>query len=159
MARHIHALAAPIGMAVALLGAFAAPAAAAPPGAIPVFCALGAGIDFEQVFTCRRADTRASFTSIPAGLYFHVTDIHITPNNASLTGTFAALIGRDDADEFPTFPSVDFFGSADRVNALHFTTPYIILHEGESLSVANSSISSFPIDVYVAGYLAAQVSP
>jgi hypothetical protein len=45
------------------------------------------------------------------------------------------------------------------VNALHFTTPYIILHEGESLAVANLSYSHYAIDVYVAGYLATVVAP
>jgi hypothetical protein len=146
----------------ASLGLFvgAAPTAtAAPPGAIPVFCARGVAVDVEQIFTCRRADTRGTFMSVPAGMHFHVTDIHTVPNYAVLTGSFAALIGRDDADEFPTFPSLDITGTADRVNALHFTTPYIILHEGESLAVANFSHSDYAIDVYVAGYLATQVSP
>lgn len=155
----IRALTSPIALAAVLITSVVPPAAAAPPGAIPVFCVRGAGVNFEQIFTCRRADTRASFSSVPAGLHFHVTDIHVTPNNAALTGSFGALIGRDDADEFPTYPSLDITGSADRVNALHFTTPYIILNEDESLAVANFSISDFPIDVYVAGYLATTVSP
>jgi hypothetical protein len=155
----IRLLMAPIALAAIIAMNAVPPAAAAPPGAIPVFCARGAGVDWEQTFTCRRADTRASFSSVPAGLHFHVTDIHVTPNNAALTGSFGALIGRDDADDFPTYPSIDITGSADRVNALHFTTSYIILHEGESLAVANFSMSDFPIDVYVAGYLATKVSP
>jgi len=159
MRKCIRSHAAPIAVAALILAGVVAPAAAAPPGAIPVFCAGGAGVTFEQVFNCRRADTRATFSAVPAGLHFHVTDIHVVPNWAVLTGSFAALVGRDDGDEFPTYPSIDITGSADRVNALHFSTPYIVLHEGESLAVANFSISDYAIDVYVAGYLATTVSP
>lgn len=131
--------------------ALGAPSAAAQ--VIPVFCARGAGIGFEQPFTCRRADTRASFTSVPAGMHLHVMHVHATPNNASTSGSFATLVGRDDADEFPTYPSFDMRGSAAVVNALRFRTPYVILREGETLSVANFDQSAFPVDTYVSGFL------
>ena len=143
----------------ALLMVSTEPATAAPPGAVPFFCSRSVGVGFEQPVSCRRADTRASFTSVPEGLFFHVTDIHITRNNAATTGYFAALIGRDDVSDFPTYPRIDFTGEAIGVNALHFTTPYIILRAGETLSVANFASSELSIDVYISGYLATTVAP
>lgn len=140
----------------AALGALLALAWLAPRAAaetVPVFCARSAGVGFEQPFSCRRADTRASFTSVPAGMHLHVVQLHATPNNASTSGVFATLVGRDDADAFPTFPSLDVRGDAETVNALRFRTPYVILHEGETLSVANFDISEFPVDTYVSGFL------
>jgi hypothetical protein len=141
---------------LAALLCVAACAALAPRAAaqtVPVFCARGAGIGFEQPFSCRRADTRTSFTSVPAGMHLHVMHLHATPNNASTSGAFAMLVGRDDGDEFPTFPSLDMNGGATTVNALRFRTPYVILNEGETLSVANFEHSDFPVDTYVSGFL------
>lgn len=144
---------------VPLLLALAAPAAAAPPGAIPAFCETGIGVGGEAVLTCRRADTRAQFTNVPGGLFLHVTDIHVTRNNIATTGSFAVLIGRDDTSDFPTYPSLDITGGPIGVNAISFTTPYIVLAQGESLAIANFESSDFPIDVYVSGYLASSVAP
>jgi len=142
------------GLAALLaLGSCAGIAPRAAAQVVPVFCARGAGVGFEQPFSCRRADTRASFTSVPAGMHLHVMQLHATPNNASTAGSFAMLVGRDDADEFPTFPSLDVTGNASTVNALQFRTPYVILREGETLSVANFEISEFPVDTYVSGFL------
>lgn len=159
MAGCIRSLVTPLVLAGVLLGSGAPTTHAAPSDAIPVFCYQGCGVGFEQIISCRRADTRVSFTTVPAGLYLHVTDLHVVPNNSALTGPFAVLVGRDDATAFPDIPDVKIFGSADRVNALHFSTPRIILREDESLAVANLSISSFPIDVYVSGYLSSRVAP
>jgi len=134
-------------------------ALAAPPGAVPVSCYTGVGAGFESNLFCLRADTRASFTEVPEGLFLHVTDIHITRNSSASEGSFAALIGRDDLDDFPTSPRLDITGYPIGVYAINFTTPYIVLHGGEILAVANFESSDFPIDVYVGGYLAAVVAP
>jgi hypothetical protein len=139
-----------------LLGALPS-AWAAPPGAIPFYCYEGVGIGFEAVISCRRADTRALFSTVPAGMVLHVTDIVMDPNNASTTGTLSALIGRDDTTAFPDDPSVGLLGFPTQ--SLHFTTPHIVLRAGESLSIAAFAASTAPIDVRVSGYLAATASP
>ena len=126
-------------------------------GEIPVFCTTGAGVGFEQVLTCRRAETRASFSSVPDGMFLHVTDVSITRNNVATTGSFAALIGRDDAGAFPTYPNLDLTGRPIGVHALHFRAPHIVLRAGESLAIANFAESDFSVDVYVSGFLAPSV--
>lgn len=146
-----------LGAGLAGLCALCAGASAAPPGAIPFHCVDGAGAGFESIVTCRRSDSRASFTTIPAGMFLHITDIVVNPNNAATVGTFKALLGRDDADAFATSPSVDLIGSPTQV--LHFSTPYLVFREGETMSLHNYASSDFPIDLRLSGYLAPTASP
>ena len=56
-------------------------------------------------------------------------------------------------------PYFQVSGEASRVNALHFTTPYIVLEAGESLGVVTNSNSDFPVNVQISGYLAGVVAP
>lgn len=125
---------------------------------VPVFCSEGAGVGREKGFVCRRADTRATITTVPAGMFFHVTDLHALPNNSATEGSFAASVGRDDASAFPAAPNIDLTGRAENVNPLRFRTPHIVLREGESLALANFATSAFPVDAYVAGYLSPRVT-
>lgn len=136
-------------------------AVAAPKGATPVFCTVTANYnETVQVTLCRRATERVSFfTAVPPGNYLHVTDVWATPNFAVLTGAFRVTIGRYTGGSFPGSPSFRFSGEAANVNALHFTTPYIVLDEGESLAVFTNPVSDFPLNLYISGYLAGIVAP
>lgn len=124
---------------------------------MPVFCSTGVGTGGESVLSCRRADGRASFSTVPEGYHLHVTDLVATRNNAATSGTFAVLIGRDDGDDFPGNPNVDLTGSALEVSHLRTKTPRIVLEEGESLAAANFPSSDFPVDVRASGFLARAV--
>lgn len=130
----------------------AAVAAEPPEDSIPFNCVDAAGVGFESEIICRDARTGAAVTPVPAGLYLFVTDVVVVPNNAATTGIFKALVGRSDATAFPGTPSIDLIGSPSQT--LHFTTPYLVLREGETLSVANFASSAFPIDIRISGYLA-----
>jgi hypothetical protein len=135
-----------------LLGAVDARAGAAPPAdAVPFLCVSGVGVAFEATLTCRRADSGVIITPVPTGLYLHVTDIVVNPNNIATSGVFTGSIGRDDASDYPNTPSLDLIGAPTQ--QLHFTTPYLVLRGGEQLAVRNDASSLFPIDVRVSGFL------
>jgi hypothetical protein len=139
--------------ALAALLAITAIAPGATAEIVPVFCARAAAAGAENPFTCRRADTRASFASVPAGMYLHIMNVHAVPNTTSTAGAFAGLVGRDDADLFPTFPSVAVTGGATSVNALRLRVPAVVLHEGETLSLSNFAHSDFAVDAHASGFL------
>jgi hypothetical protein len=124
---------------------------------ISVACVRGAQPDTESLFTCTRGDTRAAFTAVPDGMYLHLLDFQLTPNDDSTAGAFSSLIGRDDADDFPTHPSIHVTSRALGSKALHFRTPPIILREGESLALSNLAHSQVPIGAYVSGFLSETV--
>jgi hypothetical protein len=161
MATPLRSLARALVVAGSFLVGSAPPAAAAPPGAIPVFCTVTASYDVTvQVTVCRRATERVSyFAAVPAGSFLHATDVVATPNLATLTGAFRVTIGRYTAGSFPGSPSFRISGEASQVNSLHFTTPYIVLDEGESLAVYTGTESDFPVNLFISGYLASVVAP
>jgi hypothetical protein len=140
------------------IGSAQAETESTPANALPVYCETSVGIGFENQFSCRRADTDETVLPVPAGQYLIITDIHITRNNVSTTGIFAVIIGVDDGDEFPTRPRLDITGTPIGVHQMSFTAPYIVLEEGESLAIHNSSESDFPIDAYVSGFLVDDVT-
>lgn len=140
-------------MAIAIIvAAQAAMAAEAPEDSIQFHCMDAAGIDFESEITCRDSRTGAAITPVPAGFYLFVTDIVVAPDNTAAAGTFNAIPGRSDTSPLPAVPSLDLLGSPSQ--QLQFTTPYIVLREGEMLAVANSTSSDFPIDIRISGHLA-----
>jgi hypothetical protein len=133
-------------------------ALAAPPGAIPVYCAGTALEGEERLLTCRRADTRAVVTPVPADMFLHITDILVNPNNVATSGVYSLVVGRDDAGEYPGLPYVDLLGEA--AGSYHFSTPYLVFRNGEDIaSRAVPSSQLLAIDVRASGYLASQVSP
>ena len=143
-----------------LLGAvLPAGSAAAPPGAVPVFCDVRASKGVEEVLSCRRPDTGASFTAVPSGQYLHVTDLLANRNTLADTGDFYLTLGRDDGGSYPAEPKIDLSGIPTETKTLHFRTPVIVLGEGESLVAYTDSSSDFPLNLYVTGYLATSVSP
>ncbi|AKS41520.1 hypothetical protein [Wenzhouxiangella marina] len=131
---------------------------AAPPGAVPVYCTGVAFQASESNLTCRRGDTRATVSTVPEGMFLHITDIVVNPNNTATSGTYSILVGRDDGTEFPGTPSVELLGEA--AGSYHFSTPYIVLSSGEAVAArvqSNSVLSA--MDVRASGYLASTASP
>lgn len=161
MVASLRLLACVIGAAGFLFAGRASPALAAPRGAIPVHCTVTVTPgEAEQVIVCRRATERVSyFGVVPSGFYLHVTDVVATPNYATLTGSFRVAIGRFTSGGSVGTPYFQVSGEASRVNALHFTTPYVVLEPGESLGVSTQSNSDFPVNVHISGYLAGVVAP
>lgn len=139
----------------ALLAASVSPTAvqAAPPDAVPVLCTVILSVGSTNTFGCRRQDTDALFTQIPAGLFLHVTDVIIIRNNLATSGEYYATIGRD-AGMFQGEPRITTSGTPLDPTVFHFKTPVIILDSGEALAARNDGSSDFPINIYVSGYLA-----
>lgn len=123
----------------------------------PVTCVRGAHPATENRFVCTWSDSRQAFTVVPDGLYLHLFDFQVTPSDDSLSGAFSVLIGRDDADDFPTHPSIPVTGGALGDDALDFRTPPIVLREGESLALSNLAHSQLSVSAYVSGFLSETV--
>lgn len=130
----------------------AAPAAP-PDDAVPFFCSATAAIGTEALLECRRSDSRELISTVPSGMLLFVTDVMTNPASTAVEGVFMATFGRDLADsDLPGTPSLDLIGHP--VQALNFTTPYLVLSPDEILSVANFAESDFDIEVRASGYLA-----
>lgn len=123
----------------------------------PVTCVRGAHPATENRFVCTRSDSREAFTVVPEGLYLHLFDFQVTPSDDGLSGAFSVLIGRDDADDFPTHPSIAVTGGALGDGALDYRTPPIVLREGESLALSNLAHSQLPVGAYASGFLSETV--
>lgn len=144
------------GSPVLLAALVASPATAAEPpvDAVPFFCAATVEAGSEALLECRRSDTRELIPTVPPGAFLFITDVMTLPASEAVGGVFTASFGRDQAaSNFPGTPSLDLIGHPFQV--LNFTTPFVILREGEALSVANSVQSDFAIEVRASGYLAA----
>ena len=144
---------------VAALTALLLPAsvpAAFPADAVPFFCSAVVKIGTEAVLECRRSDTRELIAAVPTAMFLFVTDVLTNPASAAIEGVFTASFGRDrEGNDFPGPPRLDLIGHP--VQALNFTTPYVILMPGESLSVANFAESDFDIEVRASGFMAQTV--
>ncbi|MBB6086720.1 hypothetical protein [Wenzhouxiangella marina] len=123
-----------------------------PVDAVPFYCAATVEPGSEALLECRRSDTRELIPVVPPGLFLFITDVMTQPASEAVEGVFTASFGRDQqGSDFPGTPSLDLIGHPFQM--LNFTTPYVILAEGEALAVANSAQSDFAIEVRASGYL------
>lgn len=122
--------------------------------AIPVYCDEANLVPSgdEKTLTCRRADTREAVTPVPEGHFLFVTDIIINRNSLASSGGGFIRIGNSNASE----PVFDFTVAATALNHIKFSTPYLILKEGEGIRAANGDFVSkggITMDVFVSGYM------
>lgn len=132
---------------------------AAEPGPVlePVSCFIGLGAGVEGQPVCLLPRDGSTFASVPEGMFFAVTDILAHRTNNATTGDFLGVVGVDDADDFPTFPRFEVHGTALRPFTHAFSTPLVVLTEGERIAMRNDPNSDLAVDFFVSGFLAPSV--
>lgn len=123
--------------------------------AIPFYCseAITSPGDLEQP-SCFRSDTRTSVTPVPEGHFMFITDVHFNKNSTDNAGEAFVYVGRNDDVTIPATPRINFsLSDLNSINHLTWSTPRIILREGERPAIYNSSSSTRVVDAFMTGYL------
>ena len=111
--------------------------------------------------TCRiRGLEQTNFTEVPAGKFVALTDVTISATNiASVDQRYNLSIGAGTVYG-PGSTGARFIGTTDTGSRSHFTTPFVIATEGQSILVTNFARSGVPAfegmdaDIEVFGYIA-----
>lgn len=125
-----------------------------PDEAIPVYCLEARASTGSGMVTpnCYRSDTRSLVMPVPTDYRFAVTDVVVNRNGLATSGTLNVSIGRA-GTTFPTTPQFDFSGKVLETQKIEFTSPYVVLQEGERLGVYNGDSNALTTDIFVSGYL------
>ncbi|GHA07769.1 hypothetical protein GCM10008090_16990 [Arenicella chitinivorans] len=128
-------------------------------GAIPVYCrevVLSKNASESDNVTCYRSDTRQPVIPVPQGHMLMITDMFVVGNALFESDRTASIsYGRDGGGVFPAQPSHRLRFQLGRLNHMSMSTPYLVLHGGESMLAYNGDVSTTgaSVNVSFSGYL------
>lgn len=111
-------------------------------------------------FNCVAADGTAFVQgqSVPAGYYFLVTDVVITPERLTTVDTAHRVVIRDREANGDMMAELHLEVFRSETRSVNFSTPFLVLNSGHHLTGQHFSMDSFGINVHVAGLLVTNVT-
>lgn len=92
----------------------------------------------ERSVTCHRRDTDGSFTTVPGGFRFEVTDVIVYPNAVYGRGYYRVLFGPGDATPFPDEPNAVVSGELMTSQSVYSThAPFTVIRAGQAMTAVN----------------------
>jgi hypothetical protein len=112
-------------------------------------------------FQCVAADGTAfsdGDQAVPAGYYFLVTDVVMTPNRLTTGDIPHDVRLRDVSPGFDLVAEVRLETFRSETVSVNYTTPFLVLGSGHRLSGEHFSLDGFGVRVYVSGLLVTNVA-